>query len=568
VKNSNPVAAAASLLCAGLLAVSLGARFWAANRAGDFTGPTHLAVSGDEVFLFAAGTLFHLSAAGALIDDVAFARTGVSGDPIDLRGDSRGGLLVASQQPARLRLCDTTTWACQELEFGAPEPPQRQFKVLLDKGGFDLLYTDSRGDALWGRTAGEAAPRPLLAPGTLAGPNDLAFDDAGRLWVADTDHRRIVELVQTPDGAWLTGREHSAVNEHTVDGRFYPMMMAPGGDGNWWLTQASEFSNGRADLVIYDPDQGVIERIALPGSTFATDIAAVGDDLLVTDMDAYAVYRVNSETHSVTRFGDALFGQSMGALRDDAAHYSRLSNLAMVAVVVFAVLMLVAAFIATPREKRWTPVPRQITLTSSNEAIPKTGGIHWLRRSERLETWLRMLPVIWFGLLALALAGAGMLYYFMQTQIGGLSGENLLAARANLGTVLLLLFLPLGLSLVLGLQFSRNMQNRLGVDGRKFFIRTRDGREIGVGPEKIAYTDRAILYGPYLFPLMLGKNLPVYAEGEVETWIAPMLGKSMKLNPWQDLKYRWERGNGLFTWSIVAGVLGGMLLLLILNFPQ
>jgi hypothetical protein len=41
-------------------------------------------------------------------------------------------------------------------------------------------------------------------------------------------------------------------------------------------------------------------------------------------------------------------------------------------------------------------------------------------------------------------------------------------------------------------------------------------------------------------PLLGGKQKPLYAPGEVETWLAPLLRQSRKLTEIQALKYQWK----------------------------
>ena len=307
MQKHHPIPTGLALLFLALLLGSLATRFWATDRSARYTGPTHIAADSQQVFLFASDNIYHLSAQGKLLAQYPAEVTGLTDIPIDLRitGDNR--LLIAGQQPARIRSCDTSNWDCRDIGFGSINEPKRQFKMLINTPLHSLLFTDAQGDSLWGRTGPDSDAVPLLPGKTLAGPNDLAFDSRGHLWIADTDHRRIVEFLPAADGGFEIGREHSAMNELTRDKRHYPMMLALGGDGNWWVTQAAEFSDRYADLVVYDPDQGAVKQVTLPGSVFATDIAATGGDILVTDLDQFTVYRVDTGSREVSMFGDDRF---------------------------------------------------------------------------------------------------------------------------------------------------------------------------------------------------------------------------------------------------------------------
>ena len=225
MKSKRPLATALALMFLLLLLTALGTRFWAGQRIIDLAGPTHIAAGGVEVVLFAAGQLFHLSADGRLRSEIPFGHTGLQGGPIDLRFLDDGSLLVAGQRPAVLIRCRLPAWSC------GPEPHtdlrhiERQLKVVQGARPGEWLVTDARAGALWRLSPG-SPPETLLPAGTLAGPNDLALAGDGALWVADTNHRRIVELVPDEAGVFSLTREHAADNVFLNGPAWYPVMLA------------------------------------------------------------------------------------------------------------------------------------------------------------------------------------------------------------------------------------------------------------------------------------------------------------------------------------------------------
>lgn len=256
MKTTKPLATGFSIFFLVLLLLSLGGRFWASNQATDMIGPTHLAADSTQIFAVAADRIYHLSTSGELTAIVELQPLGLSDIPIDMRLLDDGRLLLASQRPAVIQICETAAWQCVELGAAIPGRPKRQFKTVFGADQSVLFLTDASGNNLWRWNLETSRSDQLLAEKILLGPNDLSFDSNGNLWVADTDHRRIVELTPLPSGDWVTGRSHTAMNNLTLGKRFYPMMLTLGQDGNWWVTQASEFSDGRADLMVYDPDVG------------------------------------------------------------------------------------------------------------------------------------------------------------------------------------------------------------------------------------------------------------------------------------------------------------------------
>jgi sugar lactone lactonase YvrE len=533
-----PLATGLALGFLALLLAGLIARFWASDKAFQFTGPTHIAAGAEHVYVFAAGDMYRLTLAGELLDVVSSEITGLNDEPIDLRVLPDGQLLIAEQQPARIRLCDVDSWTCNPVGAEAAAVIERQFKVLPGNLPGELLLTDAHGDTLWRLDEAGGEPQKLLPKGTLAGPNGMAFDDSGRLWVADTDHRKIIELVPSENGSYVPGRQHSAVNPLTVGERFYPMLLALTGDGRLWVTQAADFSKPYSDLVVYDPGEGVQALIDLPDGAYATDIVTLGDTVLVTDLEQFTIYRVQADTLEVGEFGDEPFRRAMGQIQEHRAYYDRLGNLSLAAMVLFAVLMIPAAIRATPKERRWTPTPAAFDISNAPEQVPGTKGIHWLARDPKTERSLKWLEHLGFILFILMIVGAIVLHTWVRIQAGPDPGEEQVAKLNELGITLLLggllgaLILPL-------IHFSvRAMKRKLGTDGKRLYIRLADGRGLSVDPSQLAYTNRLILYRQYTLPLQGGKQQLLYAPGEVETWIAPLLRQSRKLTEIQALKHQ------------------------------
>jgi len=561
VQKRKPLATGLALLFFALFLVSLAFRFWSNDRAWQETGPTHIAADSGQVYLFAAGELYHLSFEGDLLGQYAGEITGLNDDPIDIRLHGKQ-LLIAEQQPARIRLCHTDNWICRDLAPGLVDKLERQFKVLLSGQQHNMLVTDARGDTLWGVTEPASEVRQIVPERLLAGPNDLALDDNGHLWVADTDHRRIIELIPNADGVMEPGREHSAKNKLTVGERFYPAMLALAENGKWWVTQASEFLDGFADLVVYDPDEGAISRIDLPGSIFAADIAAAGSHMLVTDFEQFAVYRVNTGTHQVSVFGDAQFVARMSMLKAQKEQYTRISSLAMAGLLVFGLLMIVAAILATPRNKRWTRQSELINPDTAAETVPRVSGTYWLQRNPALDRSLKWLEILSFAIVVVMIAGGLVLYAWMKMQAGAEPGADLQTKLDELGFFLLAGGLIMVSVVPLVRYGTQSMKRRLGTDGRQLYIQLNDGRELVVPPTELAYTSRAILYRQYSMPLQTSKRQNIYQDGEVETWLLPLLRQARRLSPIEGLRHQWKHRDALLMWSLAGGAVIGLLLIL------
>jgi sugar lactone lactonase YvrE len=563
MKKPQPLGAGLAFLFLALLIAGLIARFWTSDRAYGFTGPTHITAGGEHVYLFASGDIYRLTHAGKLLNVIPRQLTGLSDDPIDLRVSADGKLLIAEQQPAAMRLCDVNSWVCRPIGTAIESVIERQFKVLSSATPNELLLTDARGDTLWRMSGPGGKLQKLVPDGTLANPNDMAFDKSGNLWVADTDHRKIVELLAAGNGNYIPGRQHSAMNGLTIGKRFYPMMLARTADGRWWVTQASEFSEPYSDLLVYDPDDGVQALIDLPDGAYATDIVALGDTVLVTDLERFTVYQVQSNSLEVGEFGDEHFRRRLAQIHEHRNYYNRLGDWSLAAIILFAALMILSAIWATPRERRWTRPAALFDPTQASGQVPRTSGIHWLERDPKIDRSLKWLEQLGFILFIALVAGALVLYLWVRVQAGPDPGEELGSKFRELGIILLLIGVLLAL-IIPFIRFStRAMRRKLGTDGKRLHIQLEDGRQLAADPSQLSYTGRVILYRQYTLPLQGGKQQPLYLPGEVETWLAPLLRQSRKLTATQAMKHQWNNRDSMTAWLLLAGAVMGLVLILI-----
>jgi hypothetical protein len=395
----------------------------------------------------------------------------------------------------------------------------------------------------------------------LAGPNDLALAADGALWVADTNHRRIVELVSHETGRLTTGREHSASNVFINGPAWYPMMLAPGPDGRWWVIQGAEYSNAQSELVIYDPEHGAEDRVDFPAGAYPTDLGASGDTVLVTDMDRIEVYRVAPDSLLAEPFGGAQFRARLADLRKQRAGLERISLAALVAVVVFGILTILAAIRATPSEKRWTRPPAPFDWEAAPKSTPPTSGIHWLERNPVTERSLKWAERFSYFLLPLPAVLGLAVFFAFYAQIGPDAPAEVVSKLREVGLVLLLAAALLALMIPLVRSSMQAFRARLGTDGRRLYIRRHDGREIAADPAQLAYTDRMILFQELHLPLTGGRQRSLYQPCEVETWLAPLLRQARRLSAREALRHQWRhRGRPRF-WSLFLAVALGTVLL-------
>jgi len=172
-----------------LFITALGVLYRADSKTVDYLGPTHIASNGSILFVHLNGDMIKLDANGKLLGRYPRQQTGFDRPPIDLRLLSDGRLLYAEQQPARIRLCDTQSWQCEDLGKGLIQKFKRQYKVWVDEPHSQLILTDATGGGVWVQPLQGGEAKSVVAP-TSCVANDLAVTKDGRIWIADSGHYR------------------------------------------------------------------------------------------------------------------------------------------------------------------------------------------------------------------------------------------------------------------------------------------------------------------------------------------------------------------------------------------
>lgn len=537
MKSSSSKAAGTALAVLFLLLFvgALGARIWVSGRSADIAGPTHLAVGKDRVYVHVDRQLYVLSASGDSLDRVGMDRLGLGDDaPIDLRLLDDGRLLVAGQRPARLRLCEPDRWQCASIGSVAGRL-RAQLKVAVDEPRNRLVIAGFDSTALWlqplNTDVDAGDPKALDARGILNRPNDIAVDRDGRIWVADSGNHRVVAL---EEGEERVREAVSLTARHPLarPGRDWPMMLAPASDGNWWVTQPDAFGKRAADLLVYHPTDGVQARIALPDDADPTDVASLGDAMLVTDTARFEIHRVDVRSHASESFGDERFRDAMRQAAARKARYQGIMVHALTAMVAFGALMIAAAVYATPKGKRFTPPPADpLAVTDVHPTV--LHQTHWLKREPKADRLLRWLEPLTYALTLLALLPLAALMGSSFFLDGGTAGHGLAESPEEAAElkrmVIFFLIVVGGLPLVMRIG-ARNLKARLGTDGQRLWVKSDDGRQISFSPKQLVYSGRQIAARDRLFAVQFGNGRPLYAKGEVETFIAPLLRRARKLS--------------------------------------
>ncbi|GAA1848939.1 SMP-30/gluconolactonase/LRE family protein [Pseudonocardia ailaonensis] len=130
---------------------------------------------------------------------------------------------------------------------------------------------------------------------TGGGPNGLAEDAAGRIWVAQSGGRTMPTrsgVRVAPGLQRIEGRLGStAVTEEPTSGLRAPNDLVAGPDGRIWFTDPGPHDEGPGQVYAHDPGTGTTTLIA-DGIDYPNGLLFVGDVLLVAETRTGAVLAV------------------------------------------------------------------------------------------------------------------------------------------------------------------------------------------------------------------------------------------------------------------------------------
>ncbi len=538
-KHYHPGKAMVAIFFMLLFLACLGLFAWASNKSATITGPVHITANSAHVLVTLNGEILVLDTDGAFRERQSLEALGIAPYSIDMRLGENGTLWVATQRPAGLYACEYPGWHCRIIENPLFRQLRRQLKVLPDPAREGLFISDTAAGQLHWLSADGQNTRALTTANRFHQVNDIALDDERRLWVADSGNRRIVILQADANGDWVISDELSAGSDLARPGLDWPMMIAVATDGKAWVVQ-SDGTGERADLLLYDAQLGVVTRIDLPEDVHPTDVVHSGQNMLVTDMDNFQIMRVDIDAHSIASFGDQAVQAILDAAAAERADADSMVDLALVGMTVFGLLMIAMAVWATPEGQRFTPRLKVPTLEATAAVDPRSGSLHWLVRDARTAKFVRIAQRMLLVVTAAMVGLLGYLWYLWNSLLDDTVAQQAPTCVTGISEMLAVLgVLALGAP-VLGYLGLRHLRNRLGSDGRYLHVQLHDGRHLRLDPAKLVYTGRVLAYGNHLFPIQTGNRKPLYAEGEIEAHILPLLSRATRLGAFAMVRYQFR----------------------------
>ncbi|UTF59544.1 hypothetical protein [Gilvimarinus sp. DA14] len=468
-----------------------------------------------------------------------------------LREPSRlGSAVQAGARADGFYRCRLAPLDCQPL-LNPQVLPARSLRLAVDREQNVIYLADTADHSVYKLSAsGEvlAARRE-----GFKFPNQLIIRE-GSLWLADTNHHRLVELNTATD------KFATEVNSYrvTLGGEHrWPHQLTPTRDGFWVLVGNNAMANGRLALVTGEGEVSQPLAANVLSGAGLTDPLAIQlwqGDLWLSDFAEPKLVRINVQSQRAHR----VESESLAALEQRyLARYSHYQLWKNTAIALF-VLVLVGGFIAAwLLEKEQTRAAirsagRAKTFSVDGEVTP-TGSdeIVWLPSA--LKPWHHWLPkIIWviWGFMLLALA----LLYF--------GAEETPAAIMQLG-VIMVVFLAV---VSWGVQrlFGFLSASRLGVIGESLVLVDGKGARTVARGAELAYSQHFIFADQ--IALALGNpNMRFFNEAELKKWVYPRLKQGHKLSPWEQTKHLWRLRHPQMIYSAVM-LLAVLILYLLIEF--
>lgn len=537
----------------GFLA-GLGLRLIGSEKATHYIGPDHMTASAESVYVHANGHLFVTTHSGDTVQHLAPDVLQLKGDVSDMRMMPDGRLLIAERQPARIVLCDTGTWACEDSRLVLEQTFSNQFKVWPAADGTTLYATDSTRDgALYRLDLASGNIKPILQ-NELSYANDIQVDDDGVLWIADSGNRRIVHIRLDGDRAMITGFPFSARNQASFENRTWPMMLQALANGEWAVTQPTA-RGGTADILIYRDAQTPEVRLPLASHLDPTDLTIANGWLLASDIEGFSLYTLDPVSGDHAAWGDTEINSWLQQQKQQRDTYAGWTTGGMALMILCAPLMLVAGYLGTAKNRRNQAFNLQgpALLEPSPAEVPPLSSVYWLKREPKMDRLFRFLvPALLVLIFAtLALLGAGLYLFSGRLEADRMDDMVMLTLFTSAVLVGLVPMVYLNIGVVRG---------QLGTDGQNIHVRYPNGRQYSAPANKIAYTRFLLRFGRHTVSVGTRAKQALYQPGEVETYIAPLLKHGKKIGALGLLARQFAAGElgqiyiWLYTFAAVAAV--------------
>lgn len=546
-RSVNPLVAACIILCALLV---VGFKFWADGKTQALPRPSLLQPHPDGGVVVQAGlSLYHVSPSQLLTEALDLAQFNIRETMGDFAFFANGDLLIRTDTTRRgvaenlqtlarsteneiapgvetnhLSRCSLATRRCEAFSDDLPSFT-RTFRLFIDWTDDSVYVADTSRHRIFKL---DASGKLLQQKGGFKFPNQLRVQD-GKLWLADTNHNRIVALSPEDSGF---GNEHSSHPTKIGDsGWRWPIAFVKVGT-QWWTNVAgANLTDGR--VLIYDDAWKFVKEIDLPPNSDPVGLELLGKDILISDRENIRVYRYSQQGDRLTDLAAEDLANVLARSREESQRYRSEEFLAFGAGIVVLIALFFYAFVRgkEPHDKLLKKDrPSEIGLESPGSSanhIPTEGIQFSANRTMKLAVK---------GLWLSAIAALGIALY---------SGITL----GHHFPSLLLALLPISLLPIL-IAASRLANLKLVLYPDRVVMFGHDQQKREEIHTKIRWTERFVMIQDYVVPLKSRSADEVFV-GFTEH-LFPLLNDGCRISPTEILKHHWKSPEGILKSSATS----------------
>lgn len=312
-----------------LAGAALALMWWTGQRAMALQVPITLSLAVDDtVWVSSHGALHELDAEGQRLNRLPMESLGLPRPLLHLHAVRRDDLLVSAGEPVRVYRCAPSQRACRLIDRGYIERFGK-FKNAVWLGanadGSRVVASDNAAHrvAVFDGDSGALLAAAGGGIGRFHYPGQPVWVGEKSIWLAGADHRRIERFEY--DGNAI-GEPVQTIGltkgDVAIDGRTWPMALAPLGEGQWWaLVKVHDLRAG--GLVRWNEQGRFTASARLPEGADPTAVTRLGGQLVVADLEGPALHRLTLAGTDARPFGSDEFQAELQAHGGEVAQWYR-----------------------------------------------------------------------------------------------------------------------------------------------------------------------------------------------------------------------------------------------------
>lgn len=503
---------------------------WANGEAVKLSGPSNVQQGPNgNIYVVVNKEIYILDASGTSKRHIKLTDFGIQDGTTWLQVLNNGELLIGDYEAESIKRCNLNTLRCNNLDgsTGAPVEFSNSFQFYMDENRQRIYATDTLKHSIY---ILDTNGKLLTSADGFKYPNRPFISDDGLLYVADTNHHRIVKIDVSDDRFSEDKWQFKVTNDVGRAGRNFPIIARQDHRGSWWVINAKDSANGLAsgDLIIYDAQGIPQKRIDLGDDSEPTHILLFNDKVLVSDVENYRIASISPRGEVIGNFGDQKFFSYLDSLQSSKAFYSYIKIAAYAGLGISVLLALGLALYANKQDAD-NKAREQQDKTQTTPA--EVNRLIWIEKNEKLIKMVRMSSI---AMISLPILYSYVLFDMSKT----LDSDSIIFSA-----IFVLFMFATGL---VGLyMYKIYRQTKIGTDGNNIYFTDHNGQNYSIDPNRVMYSANMIAYKNIAIPFARTRDKEVFARNkrgifsydQIQQYILPRLSPSKKMGSWAIHKY-------------------------------